>query len=204
MSSDGRHLFSAGEGGEVHQWTVHRDLLRANHAAGGAGLAPFLELLEGGEQGALYRDMEQFFYYAQLRDQGLRSKTKRRASDTIPLFLMPDVLRGLSFYPTEQEVDDLVNEVKFSRYAETGELVSGVDLATLVKLYINHRPVTGVGADSVEALWATLGGRGSGNMDFGVLLDQLRVSGVQRHCCLATSTRGSSSPPLHTATHAPL
>jgi hypothetical protein len=37
------------------------------------------------------------------------------------------------------------NEVKYSEFTVTGEIVTAVDLNTLVKLFTNHRPVFPVG-----------------------------------------------------------
>lgn len=41
----------------------------ATEAIGGGGLAPFLRLLEGGEDGPLHQELRDYFTYTQLRMQ---------------------------------------------------------------------------------------------------------------------------------------
>ena len=44
------------------------------------------------------------------------------------------------WFPIEY-LQDLVNEVKFSRYAETQGFVTEVNISEFIRLYINHRYV---------------------------------------------------------------
>ncbi len=79
-------------------------VLDAQSALGGTGVEPFCELLEGGRQGALYKELEDYFYYAQLRSQGINTMDTRSVSTTIPLAEIPFVMRAMGYYPTEEEV----------------------------------------------------------------------------------------------------
>ena len=57
----------------------------------------------------------------------------RQVSTQIPLSEIPFVMRALGHYPSEQEIEDMINEIKFSRYVDTGEYVSNIDLGTFIK-----------------------------------------------------------------------
>lgn len=50
------------------------------------------------------QEMEDFFYYCQLRNQGIDSMETRQVSARIPLAEVSFVMRALGFFPTEQEV----------------------------------------------------------------------------------------------------
>ena len=47
-------------------YLLHRALEAASHL-GGEDLEPFYALLEGGRYGDFYAEMEQYFYYAQIK-----------------------------------------------------------------------------------------------------------------------------------------
>ncbi|KAM9546091.1 LOW QUALITY PROTEIN: cilia- and flagella-associated protein 251-like [Salvelinus alpinus] len=90
----------------------------------------------------LNHEMEDFFYYCQLRKQGIDSMEIRQVSTRIPLAKVPFIIRALGFFPIEQE--DMQNEVKFSRYAETVKYVTDIDLEEFIKVYVNQQPAFGI------------------------------------------------------------
>ena len=69
---------------------------------------PFYGLLDGGREGELYKELEDYFYYAQLRSQGVDTMTTRAVSTKIPIVEVPFIMRALGFYPSEQEVGSLL------------------------------------------------------------------------------------------------
>ena len=74
---------------------------------GDSPLDPFYSLLEGGREGELMREIVDMFYYAQIREEGEESMEVRRAKDFIKLEQIPNIMRSLGFYPSEQEVGGL-------------------------------------------------------------------------------------------------
>ncbi|CAL8254048.1 unnamed protein product [Boreogadus saida] len=103
-SFDGRFVFtSGGADGTVLRWRINPHALQATAALGGSHLDPFYALLEGGRGGTLCREMEDLFYYCQLRHQGIDSRAPRQVSTSIPLTEVPFLMRALGFFPSEQE-----------------------------------------------------------------------------------------------------
>ncbi|KAH3752676.1 hypothetical protein DPMN_187300 [Dreissena polymorpha] len=161
-SYDGRYLFTAGgNDATVHMWEINVNALEAQSSLGGEDLIPFYGLLEGGRDGELFKELEDYFYYAQIRSQissqGVNAMDSREVSTKIPVSEIPFVMRAMGFYPSEQEIEEMLNEVKFSRYVETGSYVEAIDLGEFIKLYINHRPAFGLSPEKLVQAFATLG-----------------------------------------------
>ena len=59
--------------------------------------------------------------------------------------LSASLLRAAGYYPSEGEVADILEELKHENFNETGELVTELTFDALLKVFVNHRPVVGVG-----------------------------------------------------------
>uniref|UniRef100_A0A673KKT4 WD repeat-containing protein 66-like n=1 Tax=Sinocyclocheilus rhinocerous TaxID=307959 RepID=A0A673KKT4_9TELE len=180
-SYDGRYAFTAGgQDCTVFSWELNLSSLEASAALGGKDMLPFYNLLEGGRDGQLFREMEEYFYYCQLQNQDLDTMDTRLVSTRIPLADVPFLMRALGFYPTEQELEDMQNEVKFSRYAETRNYVTDIDLEEFIKLYVNHRPASGIARQELCNAFQVLGKpdeRGRYTIDRDELLELLQARG---------------------------
>ncbi|KAH9503911.1 Cilia- and flagella-associated protein 251 [Bulinus truncatus] len=152
-SFDGAYLFtSGGPDFAVHMWEINIAALSAQAKLGGEDLVPFYGLLEGGRDGELFAELEELFYYAQLRYQGINSLETRQISNRVPLTEVPYIMRAMGFYPSEQEIEDMLNEIKYDEYVNLGHYQEDIDLGGFIKLYVNHRPAFGLSAEKL--LWA--------------------------------------------------
>ncbi|NWH73656.1 CF251 protein, partial [Piaya cayana] len=157
-SYDGRYIFTAGGGDcTVMKWEVNLNALDAAASLGGEDLIPFYNQLDGGREGEFFRELEDYFYYAQLQSQGIDTMETRQVSTHIPLEEIPSVMRAMGVYPSEKKIEDMINEVKFSKYADTGEQVTQISLGDFLKLYINHRPAFGLSIKKIQQAFQVLG-----------------------------------------------
>lgn len=87
---------------------------------------------------------------------------------------------SLSYF---EQVEDMLNEVKLGQYTETGEYITDITLAELIKLYINHRPAFGISAEELVTAFEVLGEPGgpAGKpvLDRDRMLELLQVRGRQ-------------------------
>ncbi|KAG8514959.1 Cilia- and flagella-associated protein 251, partial [Galemys pyrenaicus] len=144
LSYDGRYAFTAGgQDRSVVQWEINLSALEAAVSLGGEDLTPFYGLVSGGREGKFYRELEDYFYYSQLRSQGIDTMETRRVSEHIRLPELPFVMRAVGFYPSEEKIEDMFNEVRFSEYVETGKVVDKINLPDFLRVYVNHRPPFG-------------------------------------------------------------
>lgn len=145
-SFDGKYLLTAGGSDRsVKLWAVNTNAVEANVQLGGQGIDPYMSLIEGGRGGAFYQDMLDYFYYAQLCSQGINTTVRRKITGYIPVHHVIHLMRALGYYPTQQEVMDIENEIHFSHQTHLGSYKDKVDLEEFIKLYVNYRPVFGLG-----------------------------------------------------------
>ncbi|GAB9468584.1 hypothetical protein Gpo141_00005900 [Globisporangium polare] len=163
VAFDGACLLTAGGSDMVvNLWDIDTnqlDLAEATNGSDDSGdIEPYIALLEGGRDGEFYHEIVDYFYLAQLRVQGENATGSREITSNIPLREIPNVMRALGFYPTDQEIQHMCSEVKYSRFTETTRAVESIGLKDLIKLYVNHRPVFGIGKAQIEHAFTTLGG----------------------------------------------
>jgi hypothetical protein len=65
-------------------------------------------------------------------------------------------MRAMGYYPTEQEVHNMKDEVRFSEYSDTGVSTTTVKLDDFIRLFVNHRPVYGIGKNNIEDAFEAL------------------------------------------------
>jgi Ca2+-binding EF-hand superfamily protein len=65
-------------------------------------------------------------------------------------------MRAMGYYPTEQEVKNMVDEVKNSQLAKEGIPTTHVSLDEFIKLFVNHRPVYGIGKNNIQEAFNSL------------------------------------------------
>ncbi|NXS27133.1 CF251 protein, partial [Pomatostomus ruficeps] len=183
ISHDGRYIFTAGGKDRTFmKWKINLPALDAAAFLGGEDLVPFYNLLDGGREGEFFRELEDYFYYVQLCGQGIDTLENRQVSTHIPLEEIPSVMRAIGFYPSEEEIEEMINEVKFSKYADTGELVTEINLGDFIKLYINHRPALGLSMKTIQRAFQVLGydnKKGDKVIDRGDFLSLLQCRGEQ-------------------------
>lgn len=71
---------------------------------GGERLAPFYCLIEGGRKRRLMREMKDMFDYAKILHQGECSTVPRFVSDTVVVEQIPNLMRAVGYFPTNEEV----------------------------------------------------------------------------------------------------
>ncbi|KAM9055737.1 cilia- and flagella-associated protein 251 isoform 2-T3 [Megaptera novaeangliae] len=158
VSYDGRYAFTAGgQDRTVVQWEINLSALEAAVSLGGEDLTPFYGLVSGGREGKFYRELEDYFYYSQLRSQGIDTMETREVSEHICLSELPFVMRAIGFYPSEEKIEDMFNEIRFSEYVDTGKLIDKINLPDFFKVYLNHRPPFGNTMSGIQRSFDILG-----------------------------------------------
>ena len=71
---------------------------------GGEGIDPYFCVINGGKKGWLANEMQDLFYYSQILHQGENITETRIVSDTVSTKQLPNLMRSIGFYPTNDEV----------------------------------------------------------------------------------------------------
>jgi len=94
--------------------------------------------------------MKDFFYYSMIRSKDEDTTKTRKLDGTVPLSELPNLMRAMGYYPTQKEIENMQNEVKFSEYSDMANAVNHLNLNTFIRLFVNHRPVYGIGKNNIE------------------------------------------------------
>jgi len=178
VDHQGHYAFTCGGNDlTVNQWYIDPNPVANASFMGGSGIEPFVKLVEGGEEGEFFSDMKDYFYYSQIRSQDEDTRKARLLDGTIPVEEIPHLMCALGYFPTQLEIKNMTNEVKYSRFGETGEYVDRINFDDLVKLYVNHRPVFAVGPEQIRQAFQAMKRCEPGPLPRDVLLNLLTNNG---------------------------
>ena len=65
---------------------------------------------------------QDYFYYSQIRSQDENTTKARVLDGMIPVEEIPHLMCALGYFPTQLEITNMTNEVKYSKLAETSDL----------------------------------------------------------------------------------
>ncbi|XP_015177517.1 PREDICTED: WD repeat-containing protein 66-like [Polistes dominula] len=147
----------------VLMWKIKFRSINIMKRLGGEGLSPFYNFIKGGKNGWLFNEMRDLFYYAQILQQGENTMETRKISDVISIKQIPNLMRAVGYFPSNKELENIMCEVAYRNYAETGQLLEEINFEDFVKLYINHRPAFGYSTRQVKKSFAILCGKESNN-----------------------------------------
>ena len=93
-----------------------------------------------------------------IRSKDENTTKTRKLDGKVPLDELPNLMRAMGYYPTEQEVQNMKDEIKFSVYSDQGDPTTSVDIDQFTRLFVNHRPVYGIGKNNIEDAFKALSG----------------------------------------------
>jgi cilia- and flagella-associated protein 251 len=159
VSNDGKFLFTAGGADlTIGMWAVNFDVLSPqsvsdennNSSSGICDINSFLDMLDGGNGGDLHNDIIDYFYLCQLRTQGENAMGDRDIKGLIHVGEIASLCRAIGFYPTEEEIENMCNEIRYKNFMITGEAQDELSIEEFIKLYVNHRPVNPLNSNEID------------------------------------------------------
>ncbi|XP_031363874.1 cilia- and flagella-associated protein 251-like [Apis dorsata] len=150
VNNDGNLLFTSGYNDpSILIWKIKYKSVDVLSHLGGKGLSPYYCLIEGGKSGWLIKEMQDLFYYSQILHQGENITSTRIISDKVNITELPNLMRSIGYYPSNEEIENFMGEIAYRDYAETGNLIDTINFEDFVKLYINHRPSFGISKHNI-------------------------------------------------------
>lgn len=140
-------------------WAIDVTPIDNSIIMGGEGIEPFINLIEGGRDGQTFQDMKDFFYYAMVKSKTEDTTKTRKLDGKVPINQLGNLMRAMGHYPTSKEIENMKNEVEFGNFTENCEKVDRFNLDTFVRLFVNHRPVYGIGKPHIEKAFEALFGK---------------------------------------------
>jgi len=159
---DGRYVITAGgPDTSLVAWQVSTSALDAGIVMGGDPNLAFANLLDGGAGGENFKEVKDYFYLCQLREQGLETTDARKVSGVIPPRQVVNLFQALGFYPTKWEIQNLEQELHTSSdILKNQDNVPQVDFQGALRLFLNHRPVYGLKRSGLEEALTKIVGTG--------------------------------------------
>lgn len=135
-----KYLFTIGaDDPSVYIWKIKIPALLKQYRSGGTSLRPFFNLIPEGVTGNLFTQIQDMFFYIQIRSQNERSK-EIKLVDAIPVEETINFMRGIGFFPSETRIELIMKEMKYYTKPDDSSMIT---FENLIKLFVNYRPPFG-------------------------------------------------------------
>jgi WD40 repeat protein/Ca2+-binding EF-hand superfamily protein len=151
-ATNASYIFTTGgDDYTINIWKYNINPLIEAVENGGDGIKPFLNLLEGGMEGKKYKEMVDYFYYAQIKSKDENTTKHRVLDQTVAINCIHGLLASLGYYPSIEEINNIQREVRHMKHLENAkEKSDDINFETFVKIYLNHRPYIELDVDKIE------------------------------------------------------
>lgn len=141
VSHCNRYLFTIGrDDPSVYIWKIQMPALIRQYISGGSSLKPYCNLIPDGVSGQLFQEMQDLFFYMQIKRQKEQSNESQeyKLIDGIPVLDAIDFMRGIGFFPSEAKVEYIMEDIK--HYTNGSSMIT---FENLLKLFVNYKPPFG-------------------------------------------------------------
>ena len=98
-----------------------------------------------------YKEMVDYFYYAQIKSKDENTTKHRVLDQTVAINCIHGLLASLGYYPSIEEINNIQREVRHMKHLENAkEKSDDINFETFVKIYLNHRPYIELDVDKIE------------------------------------------------------
>lgn len=104
----------------------------------------------------MFETVLEFFTFAQIRSQGLSPLSAITLSSSISLDQALQLLRALNFYPSRDQEQQIINEIRYAHRDHKSNDEDSVTLEEFIKLFVNHRPAVPLVAHDFEQCLETI------------------------------------------------
>ena len=170
ISNDGSFMFTADGTGVVNMWDIDVKALTAPEEA--STVERYAAYLEGGMAGADFTEIQNYFYYCQLRVQGEDTSAPRHTPGKIPLDQVPYLMRALGYYLSEEDIAIIRSDVCGAESPDSKE----ISFEEFFVLYMNYRPASILNGGDIQDAFSRLG-IAPGVMDKEALIQALTTRG---------------------------
>lgn len=178
ISYDGRKMITADPDGVINMWAINTAGLDLAVTSAAQGVdSKWAKLILAGEGEAAFQEIQDYYYYAQIRSQGEDTTAPREIDGKIPVEALPDVLRALGYYPSKMEISSMLADINAKAAARDQPAPTHINFEMFLSLYANYRPVSGVVKDDITAAFAALSASGGRELSKEELYNVLTTEG---------------------------
>lgn len=110
----------------------------------------YQQLNDGGLGGSVHNEAENIFTLLQLQAGKKASRARSHLGNAIPLSSLPVMFQALGYYPSQSEMKEILNELKYSNFSQSGVMADCVTMDEAIQTYVCRRPVFGMQKNTIS------------------------------------------------------